>query len=231
MSFYIGLSLLSNNISQDDRHKEGRRILSLLDTEIFGTEKSLNQTIEVSTSGKPYFKDHHAKFSISHSVSMTAVSFLADSETEIGCDVQYMNPKKKFDNISKEFYHPEEHAFINEANTDDEKLRRFYSIWVLNESFLKMMGWSVFDILKTPSFIKNENDFSSNEYYCYVKEYGDEKSGRYMTGAILSSSEKFLPVITWFSENTLAENYLPFVMNIDATKVVASPMKTVKPNK
>jgi phosphopantetheinyl transferase len=211
MAFYIGLSLLSNNLSpnvlstHEDCHKEGRRILSLLDNEIYGLEKSLDQTILRMPSGKPCFKDRHAEFSISHSSSLVAAALVAGSVTEIGCDIQYINPRKKIDGICAGFYHPEEQAFLDDANTSDEKLRRFYSLWVLKESFIKMKGWSVFDILKTPTFIPKEEKFSLNEMTCYVKEYGDEQHGRYMLGASINSSERKLPIIKWYSKNILQD--------------------------
>jgi phosphopantetheinyl transferase len=211
MAFYIALSLLSNiqfssaSPKHEARHKEGRKILSQLDKEICGSEESYNQTILTSASGKPYFTDHHAAFSISHSASLAAAAYIAGSETEIGCDIQYINPRKKIDSISARFYHPNEQAFIDEANTVDEKRSRFYRIWVLKESFIKMMGWSVFDMLKTPTFVPQEKAFSFNQITCYVKEYGDEQSGKYMLGATLNNSEEITPIIKWYSETCLQD--------------------------
>lgn len=256
MAFYIGLSHLSNipSPTQEDRRREGRRILSLLDAEVSCKERSSDQTMLFHPSGKPYFKDQHAEFSISHSASLAAVSLITDSVmdssgwTGIGCDVQYMHPRRKYDNISADFFHPREQIFIDEALNLDNRLRRFYSIWVLKESFLKMMGWSVFDILKTPVFLPKipeksadeeyqyslpeDREYPSNGIVCCLKEYKGKQSERYMLGAILKSGKAppSLPVIQWYSKNTLQDGHLSLVINIDAAKVVVRPMKTVKPN-
>ncbi|MDR1932594.1 MAG: 4'-phosphopantetheinyl transferase superfamily protein [Spirochaetales bacterium] len=246
-SFYLGLSFLSNDAVSgreagsrrgDVSHREGRRILGLLDG---GSPAALRTEIL----GRPYFADRHADFSVSHSGSMIAVSFLPERSAQTGfplrtgCDIQYVNSRKNRDKIIRQFFSRAERVYIAAACAAQERLLRFYRIWVLKECFIKANGLSVFDMRKCPVFIFNTEQAAFYTYSrgvpdkiahpwftFYVYEYGRGASVGYVLAAArerngpVSSSQ---PEVSWFSPDTL-----PLIRSAEINAVV-SPVKTVRP--
>ena len=171
-SYYIGLSLLSNmgRNSASPReilHTEGRRVLSLLDGR---PEGELEKIMAKDPSGRPFFTDrqHLADFSISHSGNMVAVSFVNRGQTQgnnlpfvdlrTGCDIELVKPRVNARGIAEEFFTEPEvgYIFAHSEGPDSENscsIERFFQIWTLKECFLKLRGYSVFDMAKAPSFI------------------------------------------------------------------------------
>ena len=211
---------------------EGRRIVSLLDS---NSEKP--REILYEESGRPYFAEHgqngsHTDFSISHSRNMTAavlLSFPEGTPSRTGCDIQYIDPKKSCVEISRRFFHECEQVYIE--NEPIEQVRNFYQIWVLKEAWLKLHGFSVFEMTKAPAFSiggehKTETDKSKLIYFLYELSSPDSTES-YMLAAArqrLHCSEGGEPEIRWFSDTTLA---LKRVENIYAAQ---SPENTVTPN-
>jgi phosphopantetheinyl transferase (holo-ACP synthase) len=210
-------------------HTCGRRILELLNE---GTED-----IETEPGGRPFFTNHHADFSISHSRNMAAVAYWAEKEAETGlplrtgCDIQYVKPMKNWGEIARRYFSPEEQDYIAADPGEPAPLEKFYRIWVLKECFLKVRGLSVFDMRTAPSFagpdclIKETNvpfDF-------FLYELGEaafkENGERYLLAAARKSGGPYgpSPEFRWFSEP------LP-LRSIAAIKAVVNPVNTVSPN-
>jgi phosphopantetheinyl transferase len=237
--FYIGLSWMSilNNGREGIRqiHKdEGRRILSLLDTD---------NGLSHEPGGRPYFQDRHADFSISHSRNMAVAAWLSNPDPartpcRLGCDIQYVDPRKPRTGISRRFLHECERAYIEEAGS--EAIRNFYRIWVLKEAWLKLHGLGVFEIVKAPAFSigavdkagQDGNGQNGNEqldFFLYeLAQPGglDSVCGEMYALAICRQRNHFsgtAPEFRWFSETTLTLNR---VENIYAAQ---SPDNTVTP--
>jgi phosphopantetheinyl transferase len=234
--FYIGLSWMSilNNGREGIRqiHKdEGRRILSLLDT-----DKSLAH----EPGGRPYFEDRHADFSISHSRNMAAAAWLsnpdpAQTPCRLGCDIQYVDPRKPRTGISRRFLHDCEKAYIEEAR--NEAIRNFYRIWVLKEAWLKLHGLGVFEITKAPAFsigaVDEGGQAENGQIAFFLYELTQPQGSASVSGemymlAACRQRNHFSdtgppPEFRWFSETTLALNR---VENIYAAQ---SPDNTVTP--
>ncbi|MDR2480508.1 MAG: 4'-phosphopantetheinyl transferase superfamily protein [Treponema sp.] len=157
--FYIGLSRLSTLAERyKDRagllRNEARRILRLLDGDC---------PAAIENGGRPFFPDAHADFSISHSRNMAAVALLPNpfyghntgggppSAPRTGCDIQYAAFTKPHGGISRNYFHASERSYI-EAARGEEHSRRFYRLWVLKESWIKLRGASVFEIAHAPVF-------------------------------------------------------------------------------
>jgi hypothetical protein len=143
MSFYIGLSLLSNkSLSQAGRlcpprveysagsssgklreiqSREGRRLLELLD----GPPLTAG-TLKIASGGRPYFADAHADFNIAHSNCAVALGYSGEKTTEtgtllrVGCDIEYAAPLKNREGIARKYFQPPEQQYI-EAAGDDKK--------------------------------------------------------------------------------------------------------------
>jgi phosphopantetheinyl transferase len=233
MFFYIGLSLLSSvGKGRKKLSSEGRRIVSLLDYNSAKPEEILYEE-----GGRPYFENHHADFSISHSRKMTAASLLSFSEGtanvaphKTGCDIQYIDPKKSCVEISHRFFHDCEQLYIE--NDPIAQIRNFYRIWVLKEAWLKLHGFSVFEMAKSPAFSiggEQQTDTNKSEIDFFLYELSSPSNGEsYMLASARQrfhcSEEESEPEIRWFSDTTLT---LKRVENIYAAQ---SPEKTVMPN-
>jgi hypothetical protein len=238
MSFYLGLSLLSNKASPSGRdlHAEGRRILGLLD-------RGSSGIIETEPGGRPRFTDGRADFSVSHSAAVAAVSFSAKQGAgqvlRTGCDVQRMDdPRRRAGTrtaVGARFFHPPEQEYIAAGAADAEKAVRFYYLWALKECFLKMYGRSVFDMAQTPVFLlgrdppayRAEGGPETPPVTFYLYELEHARYGRYA----LAVSREFPPAVPpcggpgvyWFSGEKLP---LKTIAEINAA---VSPVNTVSP--
>ena len=74
-------------------------------------------------------------YSVSHSGRWVICA--ADTGT-IGADVECMH--KVSDGIAERFFCPEEVGYIDEGNSDAERQQRFFTLWVLKESYIKALG-------------------------------------------------------------------------------------------
>lgn len=200
----MGLSYTPNNhkpLSQVQQHREGRRILALLDR-----NKTSQGLIQTSASGKPYFSDHHAAFSISHSKAAVGVALTTEKNgftglpATIGFDLQYVSYNIDIKNIAKRFYASEEQGYINAAQTDKEKRKRFFQLWTIKECFFKMNGFSLFEIEQSSISLLLQTVF-------YLYEYSDGLSEAYLLAVaketVAGNKSKELPEPLWFSESTL----------------------------
>ncbi|MDR0877098.1 MAG: 4'-phosphopantetheinyl transferase superfamily protein [Treponema sp.] len=233
--FYIGLSLLSNDVgpygnrplSNRTLHDEGRRILSLLD----GTSLSSTSPIHTEEGGRPYFGDRHADFSISHSERAAAATYYAgDSQNtavRVGCDIQQVHPAKNREGIARRFFSLPEQKYIAAGAGSRERINRFYHIWVLKESYLKAKGLAVWGMEQVPSFAAENSPHHLGGPGCemgmsfFLYELGDDRADFFMLAVCLPFS--FRPVIRWFSAESLPET------SIAEINAVVSPEKTVSP--
>ena len=157
-SYYIGLCLLSNDEKKDGGEKSlsaaARRVLSGL------AERSLlDEDISIYENGRLFFPDRSADFSISHSGNAAAVSFVkgemekGKSGLRTGCDIQLIKPRRGMKDIAEEFFRQDEKEYIFSRDGSFSETDRFFQIWTLKESYIKLRGLSVFDMAKVPSFI------------------------------------------------------------------------------
>ncbi|MDR0557607.1 MAG: 4'-phosphopantetheinyl transferase superfamily protein [Treponema sp.] len=142
---------------------------------------------------------------------MVAVGYIpSDFTLRIGCDIQFMDKRKNMDGIAKRAFSSAERQFFVSAVDSVERLTRFYQIWTFKESYIKMCGLSLFDVLKAPDYTHaffQENNFFS-QYHL-----GNEDTEQYMLCCMwnMSSclenvgkeSRQAHPEICWFSEATL----------------------------
>jgi hypothetical protein len=151
-------------------HNEGRRVLGLLDAEMSGSAREPSgqalvlAAIATESGGRPFFVDRHADFNISHSRHVAAVAWSEAANPasglplRVGCDVQHVSPGKNREAVARKYYTPGENSYIDAAgNTaEQERIERFYRIWVLKECYLKAKGLSVLDIRTSPSFAERD---------------------------------------------------------------------------
>lgn len=93
--------------------------------------------IATGTYGKPYLDGHtDLFFSLSHSHERVMCVL---SQGEVGCDVQWMDPKLD-PSLANRFFAVEEIEWIEAAKSDAERKERFFRIWTLRESVMKATG-------------------------------------------------------------------------------------------
>lgn len=226
MSFYIGLSFLSNKgrgrrVRQELLSAEGRNILSVLEGRHLKDDE-----VSIEKNGRPFFSDRAGDFSISHSGAMTAVSLVKGTTLRTGCDIQIVRPNVSVKEIAEKFFTAHERDYIC------GDLNRFFEIWALKECFLKLRGLSVFDMESVPSFIDSSGcGFAFNadvtlplSFFLYELVNANE---RYFLAAALEGSAfkggELRPEIRWVSQS-----FLP-CMSIAEINAALSPESTVSP--
>lgn len=120
---------------------------------------------------KPYiFPDINLCFNLSHSGEYAICSI---SKKEVGCDIE------KISNINmgfaKRFFTQAEYDFLAAEENEAERKKKFYRLWTLKESFMKITGYGAKLPLKAFN-VKIEKEISvthnlnlKNEFY--FKEY------------------------------------------------------------
>jgi phosphopantetheinyl transferase len=199
----------SNKPSGIEQSAEGRRILSLLEG-----RPLLENDIQKNENGRPYFPYSNTDFSVSHSQNMVSVSYVSGKGMHTACDVQFVKPRTNIMQIAEIFFTDSEKEYV----LRNEK--RFFEIWTLKECFLKLYGFSVFDMKNVPSFIykgKFSNKQLSNDlslpYSFFLYEMGDSKVN-YILAVCVEGEEHSAPEIKWFSQV-----FLPFGNIARITKI------------
>jgi len=241
MSYYLNLSILSNNLNNLPKTEykkrlsaEARRILSQLE----GRPLAEND-IARDAAGRPFFPNRDTDFSISHSGNLAAVSLVVGKNLRTGCDVELVRPRAGARAIAEEFFSAPERDYIEVGGDFD--ITRFYQIWTLKECFLKLRGLSVFDMPSAPSFIMNKNQPQSTTGFWYenqpslretpcnsvvnilLYELTGGAGERYILATAIEGTEMEPPEIRWFSQETLD---CSSIANINAA---LNPAETVRP--
>jgi len=213
MSYYIGLSILSNNDKSLKKLSsvEARRILSN-----FENRKINENDFSNEAGGRPFFPDKDADFNISHSGNIVAVSYIRGKNIRIGCDIEKVKPRKNIAKIAKDKFSVCENKYLYSDGIFSDK--NFIKLWTLKESYIKLRGLSVFDMAKIPSFIKhNEVNKSFDFLFCgntekmltfrlYELSNNNSDTGTENTNYILAEAiegEYLKPEIIWLSPSSL----------------------------
>ena len=100
-------------------------------TKILEKENVTNVEIVYNNYGKPYLKNNELYFNLSHDRNMTV---LVTSNKEIGVDIEYLTYKQSV--VNKYFTPTEQEIIKNSKNKEYD----FTKIWVMKESYVKMLG-------------------------------------------------------------------------------------------
>lgn len=123
--------------------------------------------IRIRVDGKPEVDGIF--FNLSHA---GRIVICAAAEKEVGCDVEEIVQAPE--GVAEHFFHPSESAYIN-ACMGDERNRRFFRIWTMKESYIKMTGEGMrldfdrFEILPDDEEIKVCRD--GRLLSCRIMEY------------------------------------------------------------
>jgi len=213
MSYYIGLSILSNNDNSLKKQSsvEARRILSNFEN------RNINENdFSIEVGGRPYFSDKDIDFNISHSGNIVAVSYIRKKNIRVGCDIEKVKPRKNIAKIAKDKFSASENKYLYSDGIFSDK--NFIKLWTLKESYIKLRGLSVFDMAEIPSFIReNEENKSFDFSFCantekmltfrlYELLNNNNDTGSENTNYILAEAiegEYLKPEIIWLSPSSL----------------------------
>jgi len=124
------MEIRSADIGSQSSHAAGRNLLKTMYEELFGRPMP---EILVTEMGKPYFVDHSAHFSISHTKKRV---FCALSDKNIGIDAEQTDRNIRLE-LAEKILSPSEKAQYDQAENKAEVLLRF---WVLKEAAAKCSG-------------------------------------------------------------------------------------------
>jgi len=189
----------SKKPSRFEQSCEGRRILSLIED-----RPLLENDILKKENGRPYFPGGNVDFNISHSRNIVVVSHVSGKSINTACDVQFVKLRSNTTQIAENFFTDSEKEYISRNE------KRFFEVWTLKECFLKLHGFSVFDMKNVPSFIY-EGNFSSKQlsnslslpFSFFLYELGDYNENQYMLAACVEGEKQPAPEIKWFSQGFL----------------------------
>ncbi len=109
-------------------------------------------TVKKGIHGKPYFDGYREwQFNISHTSEMIAIAM---SDKPVGIDIEKI--QKQDLRIAERFFTDTEHSYINDADSDADKNKRFLEVWTKKEAYIKFTGegmsrpinsFCVFDVL------------------------------------------------------------------------------------
>jgi phosphopantetheinyl transferase len=91
-----------------------------------------------NTFGKPSLSEKYEKihFNLSHSKGLSALAF--STKSEIGIDIERIDPKFDFEMIADAHFSKSENHFLHAKKL--ESRNRFYTLWTRKEAFLKAVG-------------------------------------------------------------------------------------------
>ena len=133
--YLVSLNETDKNSSscKKSRSLSEKAIKNILANELDISEHSLS--LKRNAYGKPFLLDNKRHFNISYSKNVLMV---ATYSSPIGIEVEYT---KQIDSINSliNYFSPEEKTFLYQLN-DSEKIKCFYQLWVLKESYVKAIG-------------------------------------------------------------------------------------------
>lgn len=106
----------------------------LLLMKLLSEENIDNPIFRTGKYGKAYISNHkNIYFNLSHCDKMVLCSI---SDREVGVDVEFNDPEIDLDIAKNYFYNSEFESIMNSQNPSD----KFFSYWVLKESYMKYTG-------------------------------------------------------------------------------------------
>jgi phosphopantetheinyl transferase len=123
--------------------------------------------------GKPERKDCFPYFNLSHSGRFVALA--VSEKHELGVDIQIMRPLKA--DIASRCFQYNEYDWYMAGATSEERVRRFFILWVGKEAIMKATGKGFnlpprnFSVL--PAFSQEPIDLRGVKYFVDWREAGD----------------------------------------------------------
>ena len=131
------------------------------------SQKNLNpQNIKYGKNGKPEIEGLH--FNISHAENFVICSV---SENPVGCDIEKIRSIKS--GFEKRFFTQNEVSYLDKFS-GEEKLKQFFRLWTMKESYMKFTGNGMKLALNRFEFIIEDSVKVFRDGIlipCFIKEY------------------------------------------------------------
>lgn len=168
-----------------------------------------NKTISFKRNdyGKPYIKGYHSfYFNISHSEDYVVCVI---DEKPVGIDIEKIN-QIEYEEISEDFFSICENDYIKKSL--DNRLSRFYEVWTLKESFIKLCGKGLSIPLRLFSISIDENEnisllIENEQKEYYFKTFDIDKEYKM---SVCSSNKEISSNITMINQDVLINDYLKY---------------------
>ena len=105
-------------------------------------ERPVELVMDYGENGKPYLREYPLFFNLSHSGKYVAC---AVSDSEIGADIQKCTDANAT-RIAERFFSEEENRALRTCNTEEERRRLFFRLWVRKEAYGKLLGKGIVGI-------------------------------------------------------------------------------------
>ncbi len=92
--------------------------------------------IRISDSGKPFLNNHKLYFNLTHSGNRFGIA--VSKTSEVGLDIERVRSLHDFDQMISLNFTPAEQKYIDKKSAGFEN--RFFEMWTLKESYLKLTG-------------------------------------------------------------------------------------------
>jgi len=107
-----------------------------------------------SEKGKPYLEENPVYFNISHSGEWVVAAFC--NSFEVGIDIEKIKPVN-FEIAERFFSESEKRELFSKSG--DEKLKYFFDLWTMKESYLKLLGKGLTKPLSTFTISGSKGQF------------------------------------------------------------------------
>ena len=208
MSYYLGFTCLSNiettkkrNLNTKKKQEINNYMLSKF------CDKPIEKIdIRTEAGGRPFINEKDIDFNISNSGHLTAITFVNGAKLRTGCDIERIYPRPGAAEIANDFFSGSEIKYLYTSGKFNEK--KFYEIWTLKECFIKLRGFSVFDMANVPSFIIDDEfvfDITVSLPLCFglFELINNAKTSEHYIAATVIEGIQQQPIIKWFSQYPL----------------------------
>lgn len=136
-----------------------RSLMGQLMVRMFYAEKHKSHwtdfEFEYNEQDKPSLKNYSSEFfNISHSGDWVIAVF---SDQETGCDIEMAKGDRR--KIAERFFTPQEITDLENQSDEEGRIKYFYQLWSLKESYMKAIGKGISMSLSSFSFSKKEKQY------------------------------------------------------------------------
>jgi 4'-phosphopantetheinyl transferase len=110
----------------------------LLSSVLPGSPEPAGIRFDTAERGKPLLTDFRWEFNLTHSRGIAALA--VSNRGPVGIDVEEFDPNFPAMEVAREFFAGEETAFLESAESINERKHRFFQLWTAKESVMKFIG-------------------------------------------------------------------------------------------
>ena len=127
-----------------------------------------NISIATGNNGKPYIENSKFIYNLSHSKDyVVLVYYFGDEAINLGIDIEPIREHKNDRKVADRFFTEEERQYIFGEADSKSANEKFFEIWTMKESYLKMKGTGI--SVGLDSFSVNPLSLACNQKDCWFE--------------------------------------------------------------